>query len=220
MALDFVIPGGSKAFMDLFAGHLANQGLLAAGPVDRSGAPLRGHRPVRAGGTLERVAPGSDGVGVVPVDHPVVREAARAIAARGVPVLTLISDIAGLPTVGYIGIDNRAAGRLAGYLLGRLMPPGRAEIALFTGSLSYRGHEEREMGFRHLIAEEFPRLSHRRVPRGRRELATARATRPARCSPPVPPSAGSTTSAAACAASPTRCARPAGRATSSWSGTS
>jgi LacI family transcriptional regulator len=47
---------------------------------------------------------------------------------------------------------------LAAYLIGRFLPREPREIALFTGSLSYRGHEEREMGFRHLIAEEFSHL--------------------------------------------------------------
>jgi hypothetical protein len=40
---------------------------------------------------------------------------------------------------------------LAGYLLGRLLPPGAGEIALFTGSLSYRGHEEREVDAEHVF---------------------------------------------------------------------
>ena len=31
-------------------------------------------------------------------------------------------------------------------------------MALFAGSLSYRGHEEREIGFRHILVEEFPDL--------------------------------------------------------------
>jgi LacI family transcriptional regulator len=159
VTLDFVIPEGSRAFMDLFAQHVTNQGLLAGPGVTVRVRRFAGIDPVALAATLERAAEESDGIGVVPVDHPLVREAIRAVAARGVKVLTLMSDLSGLPTVGYIGIDNRAAGRLAGYLLGRLMPPGRTEVALFTGSLSYRGHEEREMGFRSLIAEEFPRLS-------------------------------------------------------------
>lgn len=29
---------------------------------------------------------------------------------------------------------------------------------MIAGSLSYRGHEEREMGFRHILREEFPEL--------------------------------------------------------------
>lgn len=186
VALDFVIPGGSKAFMDLFAAHLGEQGPMAAGPVTLRVHRFAGIDPVALAETIERVAPGSDGVGVVAVDHPVVREALRRVIARGVPVLTLISDIAGLPTIGYIGIDNRAAGRLAGYLLGRLMPPGRTEVALFTGSHSYRGHEEREAGFRHLLAEDFPDLrivEFREVAensdRSRAETRELLATRPA-----------------------------------------
>src|SRR5690606_2755928 len=55
-------------------------------------------------------------------------------------------------------IDNRSAGRLAGYLMGRLLGSGKHKVALFAGSLSYRGHEEREMGFRHILAEEFSNL--------------------------------------------------------------
>ena len=70
--------------------------------------------------------------------------------------MTLVSDIAHAPRLGYVGIDNRNAGRLAGHLLGRFVPGSAGEVALFAGSLSYRGHEEREMGFRHILAEDFP----------------------------------------------------------------
>jgi LacI family transcriptional regulator len=86
-----------------------------------------------------------------------VREAIRALSAAGAPVLTLASDIQNVPRVAYVGIDNRQAGRLAGQLMGRFLPAGvPAKVALFAGSLSYRGHEEREMGFRHILREEFP----------------------------------------------------------------
>jgi LacI family transcriptional regulator len=83
----------------------------------------------------------------------------RELSLSGVPIVTLVSDILHVPRAGYVGIDNRAAGRLAGYLLGRFLGSGtKRKIALFAGSLSYRGHEEREMGFRHVITEEFPDL--------------------------------------------------------------
>jgi LacI family transcriptional regulator len=95
---------------------------------------------------------------VIAIDHPVVREAIRAVAAGGIPVVTMVSDISNVPRVGYVGIDNRAAGRLAGHLLGRFVRPGGKQVALFAGSLSYRGHEEREMGFRHILAEEYAQL--------------------------------------------------------------
>jgi LacI family transcriptional regulator len=89
-----------------------------------------------------------------------VREAIRGLAADGAQVVTLATDILQAPRVAYVGIDNRQAGRLAGYVLGRFL--GTTEprkVAMFAGSLSYRGHEEREMGFRHMLAEEFQNLT-------------------------------------------------------------
>ncbi len=108
---------------------------------------------------LREVPAGVQGVGVIALDHPAVREAIRSLATRDVKVVTIASDIHHVPRVAYIGIDNRAAGRLAGYLLKRFMPPkAKGKVALFAGSLSYRGHEEREMGFRHILADESPEL--------------------------------------------------------------
>ena len=97
-------------------------------------------------------------MGVIALDHPIVREAIRSLAEEGVKVVTLATDILHVPRVAYVGIDNRAAGRLAGYLLSRFIgAQAEAKVALFAGSLSYRGHQEREMGFRHILAEEIPR---------------------------------------------------------------
>jgi LacI family transcriptional regulator len=100
-----------------------------------------------------------DGVGIVALDHPTVREAILRLSDAGVKVVTLASDILHVPRIAYVGIDNRAAGRLAGYVLGRFLGTSEArKVALFVGSLSYRGHEEREMGFRNIVKEEFPNL--------------------------------------------------------------
>jgi LacI family transcriptional regulator len=70
----------------------------------------------------------------------------------------MVSDISDVPRIGYIGIDNRAAGRLAGHLLGSFIRNRGRQVAMFAGSLSYRGHEEREMGFRHILSEELSDL--------------------------------------------------------------
>ncbi len=59
----------------------------------------------------------TQGVGVIALDHPTVREAIRSLSASGVKVVTLASDILHVPRIAYVGIDNRAAGRLAGYLM-------------------------------------------------------------------------------------------------------
>ena len=95
----------------------------------------------------------------VALDHPAVREAMRRLAERGVKIVTLVSDILHAARSGYIGVDNRAAGRLAGYLIGRLLPrntsrrsrflPGRSPIAAMKSAKWVSGS---------YIAEEFPHL--------------------------------------------------------------
>jgi LacI family transcriptional regulator len=158
LALDFLIPDGNNTFLAMLAGHLE-----AMAGARRAEATIRVHRvagfdPHALAGKLEELRDATSGIGVIAIDHPVVREAIRDTAARGVNVLTMVSDLSNVPRVGYVGIDNRAAGRLAGHLLGRFIRPGGKRVALFAGSLSYRGHEEREMGFRHIVAEEYPDL--------------------------------------------------------------
>jgi LacI family transcriptional regulator len=158
MRLDFVLQSGPNTFMDLLAGHLAGVGAAREAETELRVHRVDGFSPEILAATLRELRPASAGVGIIALDHPVVREAIREAAADGLPVLTMVSDIANVPRVGYVGIDNRAAGRLAGHLLGRFVPGSAGEVALFAGSLRYRGHEEREMGFRHILADEFPKL--------------------------------------------------------------
>ena len=158
LRLDFVLPMGTNAFIKMLQQQLQLQG--AARPdLDVEIHSIEGFNPDTLARTLQDLRGRTQGVGVIALDHPTVREAIRALSASGVKVVTLASDILHVPRVAYVGIDNRAAGRLAGYVLGRFL--GTAEpkkVALFAGSLSYRGHEEREMGFRHILSEEFPNL--------------------------------------------------------------
>ncbi|NVP55195.1 substrate-binding domain-containing protein [Mycoplana rhizolycopersici] len=156
--LDFVLPAGTNTFIANLLQQLESQ--AAARPdLDVRIHSIEGFNPDTLARTLRELHGQTMGVGVIALDHPTVREAMRSLSAAGVPIVTLVSDILHVPRIGYIGIDNRAAGRLGGYLLGRFLGHGvKRKVALFAGSLSYRGHEEREMGFRHIIADEFPDL--------------------------------------------------------------
>lgn len=156
--LDFVLPAGTNTFIANLLEQIVGQGALQD-DIDVHMHSIEGFNPDSLAHKLDALIGTTQGVGVIALDHPTVREAMRKLAASGVPIVTLASDILHVPRLGYVGIDNRAAGRLAGYLLGRLLGKGaKRKIALFAGSLSYRGHEEREMGFRHIIAEEFQDL--------------------------------------------------------------
>jgi LacI family transcriptional regulator len=153
--LDFVLPGGTNAFIADLAAHLERQ-QERRDHVEIVIHRLAGIEPEEIALKLDSLRPVSQGVGLIGLDSPLVREAVRKLIAGGVSVLTLVSDISHVGRISYVGIDNRAAGRLAGYLIGRFLPGARGKVALIAGALAYRGHEEREMGFRHILQERFP----------------------------------------------------------------
>ncbi|MTH78517.1 LacI family DNA-binding transcriptional regulator [Paracoccus aestuariivivens] len=158
LRLDFVLPAGTNSFMRNLRNWLIEES------TTRSDLSLRIHdvEEWNAGNVARRLSElrgQTDAVGVVAPDRPEVREELNALVQSGVKVATLVSDVASVDKVGYVGVDNRAAGRLAGLLMGRFLGEGVArDIVLFVGSRTYRGHEEREMGFRSILAEDFPEL--------------------------------------------------------------
>jgi len=156
--LDFILPEGTNTFIKMLHRQIETQA-QARPDLDVRITAIEGFSPDRLAKSLSELPRAARGVGVIALDHPTVREALRSLAADDVKVVTIASDILHVPRVAYIGIDNRAAGRLAGHVMSRFMGARRAgKVALFAGSLSYRGHEEREMGFRHMLAEEHSHL--------------------------------------------------------------
>ena len=99
------------------------------------------------------------GVAVVATDHAPVRLAVGGLAARGVGVVTLVSDAPGSGRAQYVGIDNSAAGRTAASLMGRFLRGVSGHIAVVAGSMLLRDHAERRFGFEQVLRTEFPDLA-------------------------------------------------------------
>ncbi len=156
--LDFLLPVGTNTFMRMLHEQLSSQ--AATRPeLDVRIHAIEGINPDTLAASLNDLQGHTQGVGVIALDHPTVREAIRSLSTNDIKVVTMATDVLHVPRVAYVGIDNRQAGRLAGYIVGRLLGTSiRRKVAMFAGSLSYRGHQEREMGFRHILAEEFPNL--------------------------------------------------------------
>ncbi len=156
--LKFILPVGTNQFSRTLHDNILS---LAKGRegIDVQVTPLDSINPELLTREIRNLGPDIQGLGIVALDHPSVREAIRALAPRNIKVVTLVSDIHQVSRIAYVGIDNRAAGRLAGYLVRRFLGTNdNGKVALFTGSLAYRGHEEREMGFRNILSEESPSL--------------------------------------------------------------
>jgi LacI family transcriptional regulator len=157
LRLSYLLPAGTNRYLRQL-GHYISSSAERLGPFNVSCRCqfVEAFNPHALADTLLRRGRNSDGIAFMALEHPVVREAVNMLADRGVPVLTLISDLSHSRRTAYVGLDNRAAGRTAGYLLGRFLGARAGKIALIAGSRSYRAHEEREMGFLHLREEMFP----------------------------------------------------------------
>jgi LacI family transcriptional regulator len=108
--------------------------------------------------TLDSFGEDVDGVAVVALDHPAVRESINGLVARGISVVTLVSDVPGSKRTHYAGIDNSSAGRTAAGLMGRFLRGQKGKVSLFAGSLSLRDHIERQFGFEQVMTHEFPQF--------------------------------------------------------------
>ncbi|MBZ9733136.1 LacI family DNA-binding transcriptional regulator [Mesorhizobium sp. CA18] len=157
--LEFFLPIGSNAFMADLAYHIEDYAqrlpLVASCRIHN----LAGISPGALQSAVENLSLKANGVGVIAVDHPRTRNILRELVDAGIRLVTLISDVPAAPRSAYVGIDNRVAGRTAALLMGRFLGGRRGHLAMVVGSRSYRGHEEREMGFRSVLAEEFPDLT-------------------------------------------------------------
>ena len=106
-----------------------------------------------------------DGVAVMAPDLPPVKLAINELVRTGVHVVTLFSDVAGSMREAHIGADNRAAGRTAGLLLGRMANGGARETLLLSSQATrLSGQIERRIGFAQVIEERFPKLKVLRTP--------------------------------------------------------
>ncbi len=125
---------------------------------------------------LDRIASrGSHGVLLKAPDLPEIVAAVNRLVERGIPVITLVTDLPLSRRQGYVGLDNRAAGETAAYLIGQWLGTRRAGVLVSLSSVRFRGEEEREISFRQALRRRHPRLTLHDVSEGHGEHArTAR----------------------------------------------
>lgn len=101
---------------------------------------------------LESLAQRVDIIGVVALDHPLIRHTIKKIAASGVRVYALFSDFSPCGHAGYIGLDNQKAGRTAGWFAHRLLDKNGV-IGVLLGDHRFSCQESCEIGFRSYLRE-------------------------------------------------------------------
>lgn len=100
-----------------------------------------------------------DGVAVLAGETPMVRDMITHLKELAIPVVTLVTDQPNSDRDHFVGIDNRAAGRTAGELMGRFVRPGTGRIAVVVSTMQARDMVERRLGFDEILSGDFPDLT-------------------------------------------------------------
>ena len=155
----FVMPCGVNLFMQQIQAHLGEMAAwLSARRLAVETLETDVFDPAILSARLEALVGQVDGVAVVALDHPSIRAAINDLVDGGAKVVTLVSDVPSSRRHHYVGIDNIAAGRTAGALVGRFVGGRPGKVAIVAGSQALRDHAERIFGFNQVLSSEHQHL--------------------------------------------------------------
>ena len=108
---------------------------------------------------IQELEPSADALAVLCKNTAANLDALRRVGQNGKPVVAISTDLDAGARAGFVGMDNRRAGQIAAFIAGRTLERVEgAEVAVVVGYYSYRGHEDREIGFRTTLREYFPHV--------------------------------------------------------------
>lgn len=96
-----------------------------------------------------------DGLIVAPIRNPLITEEINKLVEKGIPVITVNTDLPESRRTCFIGQDSVRAGRVAGQLMGEILN-GRGKVAIITGSTLMLNPTERLQGFNEVVSEHYP----------------------------------------------------------------
>ncbi|SDZ05173.1 monosaccharide ABC transporter substrate-binding protein, CUT2 family [Jannaschia faecimaris] len=160
MMIDLVVEA-PQSFLDALDGALALELPLLGPPVVRARADLRARFNVEGiAAQLDRIGRrGSHGVILMAPDAEPVAAAVARLTGRGIPVVTLASDMPDSGRIAYVGLDNARAGRTAAWFMGRWLRGGAARVLVTLRNPRFRGEGERLEAFRAALPAYLPRAT-------------------------------------------------------------
>lgn len=157
--LAFVLPQGTNSFVDMLRAEIETLTPWLAGQRARAVVTQAdAFAPQAMADALTALRGECDAAVVMAQDHPLVRDAIDSLADAGVSVVTLVSDVPARGRAHFVGIDNVAAGRTAGSLLGRFAGQASGRVGIVMGSHSLRDHADRLFGFQQVMRAEHSHL--------------------------------------------------------------
>ncbi|MBM6402594.1 LacI family DNA-binding transcriptional regulator [Phycicoccus sonneratiae] len=118
-----------------------------------------GESPAAVAALVDAVGTGgrvSHGLVLKAPDDPLVAAAVRRAADRGIPTVTLVTDLAGSGRVAYAGLDNAAAGATAAHLLTSALRDRPGPVLATVSHRAFLGEQERLVAFERRLAADAP----------------------------------------------------------------
>ncbi|WP_053115618.1 substrate-binding domain-containing protein, partial [Winslowiella iniecta] len=112
-----------------------------------------------------------DGLIVFAHEYPAIYDALALCKQRGVPVITIVTDLPGVERLCHVGINQLQAGRTAGWLMGKMLHTD-GEVIMVSGRFDYSAHRQRIQGFRDVLQQSFPHIRLREVLAGQERRDT------------------------------------------------
>jgi LacI family transcriptional regulator len=157
--VSFLLPSGNNTFIEMLREQITgSSGWMEDHRVSAQTHAVDVFEPQRLARRILALRGQCDTAVVMALDHPLVQAAIDKLVAQGIAVITLVSDVPKSQRQHFVGIDNVAAGRTAGTLVGRFSGNAKGEVGVIVGSLSLRDHAERSLGFSQVMAAEYPGL--------------------------------------------------------------
>ncbi|MBI1418445.1 MAG: substrate-binding domain-containing protein [Limimaricola sp.] len=108
---------------------------------------------------LDRIAGrGSQGVCLKARDEEPVHAAVARLAERGIPVVTLVTDLPDSRRLAYAGLDNAAAGRTAAWLMAGMLAADARTVVTTQSDVAFSGEGARASAFVAALAAARPGL--------------------------------------------------------------
>jgi len=158
--LAFLIPSGTNAFFNRVRGHILETAAhLSAESVTVEIVDVSAFSVDALHDSIGQLSGEDyDGIAIVGLQSDRLAKPLADLRARGVAVISLVSDLPVALRSAYIGIDNIVAGRTAARLTGMAHAGRSGVIQAFAGALDAQDHAERLQGFCDVIAADFPAL--------------------------------------------------------------
>jgi LacI family transcriptional regulator len=154
----FLLDGTNPFFAEIREGFLRAIGALHPLGIRTKVVSFDPYQPHTLAEVLSRPDTMTAAIVAVGAQTPEIAAAIDALQNKGVPVITVISDIRNSTRAAHVGQDNKAAGRVAARLMANMVPPGPGKIGLLTGHADFQHLTDRRRGFVETLARMRPEL--------------------------------------------------------------